>query len=302
MHVRLQWNCEGEIVINSKLRRRAGFARLSVVLTVGAIASLTALSAHAVPRLQIGAPAGPGDVGALADYQGSLTNPTEEDTAVTTGNSILVGGVYKGGVLNMGGKFGSGKDWSELSFPSQFDGHGAVLVVAVPDGQTGSVKINLGGGDLSPFYSTTTNIFPNNHDPLKDDVSDFLYFDIGTFAKINDAVPDFADETGGEDGEIKNIAVEIVDFDWAHFDVLAIETKNQGQTVRSTAWNNPGSHDVTWNNPTNGGTTTGGTTTLGGTTTGDDQTGSPAVPEPATAALAGLSMFGLAIATRRRRR
>lgn len=284
-------------MLKQMVRYRYDLGRVFLCAGVALVASVMAVSAHAVPRLQIGAPAGPGDTGLIADYQGTLTNPTEEDTATTSGNSILVGGVYKGGVLNLGGKYSTGMDWSEFGFPTQFDGHGAVLVVAVPDGETGTVTINLGSGDLTPFYSTTTNVFPNNHDPLKDDVSDFLYFDIGTFAQINDAVPDFADETGGEDGEIKNIGINITGFDWAHFDVLAIESKQQGSEIRSTAWNNPGSHDVTWYSPTTGGTTFGGTTG----TTSDNQVGSTATPEPATAALAGLSLAGLAMMTRRRR-
>jgi hypothetical protein len=63
-------------------------------------------AAYAVPVLQVGAPKAGGDcsTGPYAPYISSLTNPTETDTALTSGNTICVAGVYQNqNVLNLGG-------------------------------------------------------------------------------------------------------------------------------------------------------------------------------------------------------
>ncbi|GAB6067760.1 hypothetical protein JCM13664_10790 [Methylothermus subterraneus] len=206
--------------------------------------------------MQVGAPAGSGDTGTYADYQLSLTNPTEQDTARTTGNVIYVAGVYQNqNVLKLGGKYSGGQDWSEVNSayaPFTFNGKGAILLVAVPDGQTGTLTIQVDGGpSIGAFYTnpTLSGLFPNNHDPLKDQIADFLFFDIGDFAKNSNTVPDFASETGAADGQIKTITFSSNGFDWLHFDVLALETKEQGGgnhvQIVTTIENNPGSHDVT---------------------------------------------------------
>src|SRR4030066_2054589 len=64
-----------------------------------------AATTYAVPTLQVGAPAGAGDSGAYADYQLSLTNPTETDTAVTYGNTIFVAGAFGPKDLFIGGQY-----------------------------------------------------------------------------------------------------------------------------------------------------------------------------------------------------
>lgn len=200
-----------------------------------ALLAISVSGAYAVPVLQVGAPAGSGDSGTYADYLSSLTNPTEQDTARTSGNTIFVAGVYQNpNVLNLGGQFGSGQDWGAVNsnFIS-FNNHRAVLLVAVPDGQSGSLTITVdGGSSLNPFLtsSTLSSLFPNNHDPLKDNIADFLFFDIGDFAKNLNAVPDFATETGTADGQIKTIVFSNSGFDWLHFDVLVLQTSEQGRS------------------------------------------------------------------------
>lgn len=219
---------------------------LTAVLTIALSSSV-----YAVPVLQVGAPAGSGDSGTYADYQKNLTNPTEKDTARTSGSKIFVAGVYQNqNVLNLGAQFGSGKDWSGVNSNfAPFDGKGAVLLVAVPNNQSGTLAIKVDGGpSLSPFLTSPilSNLFPNNHDPLKDHVADFLFFDIGDFAKNLNAVPDFETESGAADGQIKEIVFANSGFDWLHFDVLALETSEKGTTtIMTTIENNPGSHDVT---------------------------------------------------------
>jgi hypothetical protein len=203
-------------------------------------------AAYALPVLQVGAPAEAGDTGTYADYHPSLTNPTEDDTALTSGNTIFVAGVYKPNVLNLGGQFGSGHNWSHFGYPSIFDTHRAVLLVSIPQGQS-LTALTINGS--SPFYTSPTlsGLFPNNHDPLKNNIADFLFFDIKDFANNPNAVPDFASETGAADGEIKTLILgNYSGYSWLHFDVLALETSSKKGTHVAF---NPGSHDVTWKNP-----------------------------------------------------
>jgi hypothetical protein len=215
-------------------------------------------TAEAVPVLQVGAPAGAGDTGIYADYQSSLSNPTEEDTAVTSGSTIFVAGVYQNkNILNLGGQFGTGANWTEVeaSLPAVFDSHGAVLVAAIPNGSLANAVSSLTVDGAFAFYSSDTlsGLFPNNHDPLKDAVSDFLFFDIGEFTKTAKAVSDFAadpDNNATADGEIKQLTIAgFAGLEWIHFDVMALETTENGSKIK-TSWEvNPGSHDLTFKNP-----------------------------------------------------
>ena len=239
-------------------------------------------SAYAIPVLQVGAPAGPGDTGNYADYQKSLTNPTENDTAVTSGNLIYVAGGYANGVANLGGHYDNGKNWSDFGMPISFDAQRAILVASVPNGATGTLTVN----NKSEFFkSTAISYFPNNHDPVKDDIADFYFFDIGTFANNSNAVPNFDDETqlGKMNGEIKNLELVITGFNWVHFDVMALETSIDTKktcvvfTDPTDLENNPGSLDVTWTPST------------------------PTVPEPTTVVLFGVGLIGFAAWSRKRR-
>ena len=140
--------------------------------------SLLAGAAHAVPVLQVGAP-GSLSEGVYADY-GSWSG--EDDTAFTSGTSIFVAAVFQNHkVLNLGGRYGSGADWSSFGLPDAFDGHGAVLLVSVADGSLESALGALRIDGQSAFYgSEDESFFRNGHAPVRDEVADFLFFDIGS--------------------------------------------------------------------------------------------------------------------------
>lgn len=251
-------------------------------------------SVLAIPTLQIGAPGGAGQ-GVYAPYTASLSNPTEDQTARTSGNTLLVGGVYKPGTVLLGGNTYGGDDWSSYGFDTSFNSHGAILMASVSN-TLNTLTIN----GNSAFYTTTSNLFPNNHAPLGS-ANHFMFFDIGDFTNNTQVVDNFVTELAGgcpatscADGQVKSLTIGGVSgYSWIHFDSLAlvttIETTGNKKTGLITSdetsvANNPGSHDVTWINPHPG---TGG----GGTD----------VPEPATTLLLGLGLIGLWFARRARK-
>lgn len=228
-------------------------AKISLLITAF-LSVVLASAAQAAPVLQVGAPGGPGQ-GTYANYPATLTGPTETDSATTSGDTIFVAGLYQNdNVTNLGGKYSTGLDWSDFLYPVAFNNHGAVLVAAVPNGQRAAAVSALTVNGQSSFYSSDTlsGLFPNTHDPLKDAVSDFLFFDIGTFAKTT-LIPDFADETTGNKlGEIKTLTLGGASgFSWIHFDALALQTtytppkNNSPGNLTVALQNNPASHDLT---------------------------------------------------------
>lgn len=250
--------------------------------------------AHAVPVLQVGAPAGPGDAGTYADYQANTSDPTETDTAITSGSIIFAAGLYQNdsvnSVISLGGAnelcLSGDCNYSDYGYDSSFNSAGAVLLVAVPDGNLGTANSNLTVDGSSAFYTSATlaGLFPNNHDPLKDGVSDFLFFDIGDFAK-SVLIPDFADESiGSKQGEIKTLTLGgTTGLEWLHFDLLAIQTNTQGQSnIVTSLENNPASHDVTWKE--------------------DDGTPPEGIPEPGMMGLLGLGLLSMGMVGWRRSR
>jgi hypothetical protein len=103
-------------------------------------------------------------------------------------------------------------------------------------------------------YSTTafTPEDFNNHYPLKDEVSDFLIFNLSDFTGNECGLYDYNASNNGSIsqtnacGEQKEYLVSFTGFSQLHFDVYGLETDNQGNKKISTSWDiNPGSHDST---------------------------------------------------------
>ncbi len=135
------------------------------------------------------------------------------------------------------------------------------LIISVPDGETGTILITglPGSGTSDPTFIDSysdTSFFPsganfNNHYPLKDDVSDFLIYDLDPFANVGDKIDDYNADNGvigstNTYGQIKEYWVEVSGFTWVHFDMYGLEICGIDHKWK-TSWDiNPGSHDVTW--------------------------------------------------------
>lgn len=138
------------------------------------------------------------------------------------------------------------------------------LIVSVPDGETGSITITglSGSGTANPlflgsytdksFLPTTYGANFNNHYPLKDDVSDFLLYNIDPFADLGEAIRDYNADNGGSDdltgstGQVKEYWVEVSGYTWVHFDMYGLETSGIDHKWKASWETAPGSHDVTW--------------------------------------------------------
>ena len=268
--------------------------RIQTICLSFLVLAVTPMAALATPVLQVGAPcAVPADCGTYEDYVANSTDPTETDTAITNGNTILFSGEYVKDVLKLGGQYigapENGLDYSGVdSNLTIFDGHDAIAVIAVPEGfLTEAMSLTLGGNGVFDYSATLSGLFPNNHDPLKDAVSDFVFIDIGNFANNAGVVPNFADESATlKDGEVKSLTLGGVhaDLAWIHFDVVALQTlEKTNQAIVVTTWeNNPGSKDVTWKKDGNG-----------------DGGGEEEVPEPGILALLGMGLLAGLLARRR---
>jgi hypothetical protein len=145
------------------------------------------------------------------------------------------------------------------------------LVVSVPQGETGTLTIagaplltatrTTGAGDipngpatldllsnvggLDGYANKSPVLDLNNHFPYKNDVADFLYYDVGSFANdgpIHNYDADTGSITVEGTGEEKTFEVSVTGFSWAHFDLGGYVDKSSGRD----AWEiNPGSHDAT---------------------------------------------------------
>ena len=149
------------------------------------------------------------------------------------------------------------------------------LVLSVLEGEQGTVTFNTGTATL--LKATTVTPYGNNpngnanvdllsdvtgndgyvdrsilpatfnaHYPFKDDVSDFILYDIGSFADVGDVNNyNASDGTISLDGhgEEKTFSVSITGFSQVHFDAYGYELKTHGKS----SWQiNPGSHDSTY--------------------------------------------------------
>jgi len=168
--------------------------------------------------------------------------------------------------------------WAIGAYHNELSLTNATLLLSVPDGETGTISITGLYGTANPIlvttytdvdpllgvptpsgYSMTSLFFPanfNNHYPLQDNVSDFLIYDIGDFAKNVDQIYDYDADNGGSitltgaTGEVKEFSVTVTGFTSVHFDLYGLVTTAQGPVWKST-WDqdweiSPGSHDSTY--------------------------------------------------------
>jgi len=160
----------------------------------------------------------------------------------------------------------------------------ATLVASVPQGQTGSLTVNGAtlltstgsNGPGNPASNANINVLTNvsgidgystksftpdnfnNHYPFQSGTSDFVLYDVGSFAN-NGPVHDYDADSGAIStagtGQEKTFDVTVSGFDSVHFDMYAYETdmlktngkKTQTSLVNTWSWDiNPGSHDATF--------------------------------------------------------
>lgn len=116
----------------------------------------------------------------------------------------------------------------------------------------------------------------NNHYPLHDDVSDFLIYDLGFFDNSDSGLLNYNADDGGSItptsaiGQVKEYLVSYEGFSGIHIDAYGLVTSSNGDKIKATWENNPGSHDAT-----------------------------STVPEPSTLLLLSLGMAGFVVFQRK---
>ena len=138
--------------------------------------------------------------------------------------------------------------WAVAAYHNEVSITDVKLLVSVPEGETGTISITGLYGTVDPLSVVsydTKSLLPNlnNHYPVKDDVSDFLVYDIGSFLDGIDDIYDYNAELGiitetSSEGEIKEYSIQVDGFTYVHFDIYGLVDGK---------WEiNPGSHDVTY--------------------------------------------------------
>jgi len=148
------------------------------------------------------------------------------------------------------------------------------LVVSVPEGQTGTLTVdslapitlganedvltNVLGNDA--FDTKTSPPFPlsdshpgpetfNEHYPFQAGVSDFILFEVGSFANLG-PIHNYSADTGTitteGSGEEKVFPVTVSGFSWAHFDLFGEVGKTTGSGTTYSWEISPGSHDSSY--------------------------------------------------------
>lgn len=137
---------------------------------------------------------------------------------------------------------------------------------------------NTAGGDGYPDKSfLPEDVEFNNHYPFKEEISDFLVYDLGDFDEIPDAVSNYSTDApiayNVADGEQKVYSVLVDGFSTVHFDAYGYVQIAKYLPFKAKWSINPGSHDATY-----------------------------MVPEPATVFLLGIGSSVLLKAGRRSRK
>ncbi len=223
--------------------------------------AFTAVPVYAVPTLQVYSPQGAAGtmgmdedtwfvsqssfdlvvVGAFQGNTNTLTNVTlvvsvPKDShgsfTITDSSGALVPLILQGPVTGTGyDNPGADATIDILDNYSGIDGY--------PDKDFLPTPVYDDEGNL--VFDKTRDVKFNEHYPFKEDVSDFLIYDLGAFINAG-SVANYSTEDGikynAGEGQEKTYSVIMSGFDWMHFDAYGL--------VNDNTWRiNPASHDTT---------------------------------------------------------